>query len=73
MIILALGIAGLIVIGPDDASAWSAKLQRHRPNLNLDFQRGPWHVRVSEASRTGSCAWNARGRSGPTRSSSWST
>lgn len=39
---------GGTVIGPDDASAWSAKLQRHRPNLNLDFQRGPWHVRVSE-------------------------
>lgn len=40
------------LIGPDEASAWSPALQRaqHKPGLSLDFQRGPWHVRVTEAS-----------------------
>lgn len=42
------------VIGPGAAGAWSPALQRasHRPDLTLEFQRGPWHVRVTEASST---------------------
>ncbi|USX49723.1 hypothetical protein [Lentzea sp. HUAS12] len=33
------------------ASAWSPRLQRSKlePELSLDFQRGPWHVRVTQA------------------------
>lgn len=43
---------GAKLIGPGEASAWSPALQRaqHKPGLSLDFQRGPWHVRVTEAS-----------------------
>jgi len=42
------------VLGPGTASAWSPTLQRtlHKPVLTLEFQRGPWHVRVTEASRS---------------------
>ncbi|WP_112262636.1 hypothetical protein [Lentzea terrae] len=38
--------------GPGEASAWSRALQRaqHKPGLSLEFHRGPWHVRVTEAS-----------------------
>ncbi|MFI6101983.1 hypothetical protein ACIA8G_41075 [Lentzea sp. NPDC051213] len=41
------------VIGPDGASPWSPKLQRaaHQPGATLGFRRGPWHVRVTEASQ----------------------
>lgn len=37
--------------GPGQASAWSPALQRSRAKaeLSLDFRRGPWHVRVTEA------------------------
>ena len=40
------------VIGPGEAGAWSPALQRapYQPDLTLEFQRGPWHVRVTEAS-----------------------
>lgn len=40
------------LIGPGEANAWSPALQRaqHKPGLSLEFQRGPWHVRVTEAS-----------------------
>ena len=39
------------LIGPGEASAWSPALQRaqHKPVLTIEFQRGPWHVRVTEA------------------------
>ncbi|MDX8036888.1 hypothetical protein SK803_42400 [Lentzea sp. BCCO 10_0856] len=37
------------LMGPDKASTWSPKLRW--PALTLAFQRGPWHVRVSETSR----------------------
>ena len=43
--------------GPGEAAAWSPRLQRSKPQaeLSLDFRRGPWHVRVTEActERTG--------------------
>ncbi|MEU0882907.1 hypothetical protein ABZ345_30230 [Lentzea sp. NPDC005914] len=41
------------LLGLDEASAWSPTLQRAllKPFLTLEFQRGPWHVRVTEASR----------------------
>jgi hypothetical protein len=37
--------------GPDKAAAWSPRLQRsnYEAELTLDFQHGPWHVRVTEA------------------------
>jgi hypothetical protein len=40
------------VTGPDGAGPWSPKLQarKPRPELTLDFRRGPWHVRVTEVS-----------------------
>ncbi len=51
------------VLGPDEASMWTAELRKpfrnefaiafrskRRFDLSLDFQRGPWHVRVTEAS-----------------------
>ncbi|MDT7785240.1 MAG: hypothetical protein QOF58_3659 [Pseudonocardiales bacterium] len=40
------------VLGPGEASAWSPALQRalHKPGLTLEFQCGPWRVRVTEAS-----------------------
>jgi hypothetical protein len=37
------------LLGPCAANTWSPKLRR--PELTLAFQRGPWHVRVSETSR----------------------
>ncbi|SFR15371.1 hypothetical protein SAMN04488564_104137 [Lentzea waywayandensis] len=39
------------VSGPGQASAWTPRLQRSRSEaeLTLDFQRGPWHVRLTEA------------------------
>ncbi|MGW6449986.1 hypothetical protein [Lentzea sp. NPDC055074] len=51
------------VLGPDEAAMWTAELRKPFTNefsialrskrqfdLSLDFQRGPWHVRVTEAS-----------------------
>lgn len=51
------------VLGPGEASMWTAELRkpfvnefavalRSKPqfDLSLDFQRGPWHVRVTDAS-----------------------
>ncbi|GGU74114.1 hypothetical protein [Lentzea flava] len=37
--------------GPGMAAAWSPRLQhsKYRAELTLDFQRGPWHVHVTEA------------------------
>ncbi|PWK91091.1 hypothetical protein C8D88_1011122 [Lentzea atacamensis] len=37
--------------GQAQAGAWSPRLQRSKPEaeLSLDFRRGPWHVRVTEA------------------------
>jgi hypothetical protein len=36
---------------PGEAAAWSPRLQRSKleAELTLAFQRGPWHVRVTEA------------------------
>lgn len=45
---LAESLGGDLLIGTGVASAWSPKLRR--PSLTLAFQRGPWHVRVSETS-----------------------
>ncbi|WP_086662498.1 hypothetical protein [Lentzea kentuckyensis] len=51
------------VLGPDEAAMWTAELckpfrnefsiafrSKRQFDLSLDFQRGPWHVRVTEAS-----------------------
>ncbi|MFJ8964453.1 hypothetical protein ACIRG5_34175 [Lentzea sp. NPDC102401] len=51
------------VLGPDEAGMWTAELckpfsnefsiafrSKRQFDLSLDFQRGPWHVRVTEAS-----------------------
>lgn len=51
------------LLGPDEASMWTAELckpfwnefsiafrSKRQYDLSLDFQRGPWHVRVTEAS-----------------------
>lgn len=51
------------VLGPEEAAMWTAELRKPFENefsiafrskrqfdLSLDFQRGPWHVRVTEAS-----------------------
>ncbi|NKE61556.1 hypothetical protein FXN61_34265 [Lentzea sp. PSKA42] len=37
--------------GEGQASAWSPRLQRSKSEaeLSLDFERGPWHVRLTEA------------------------
>ncbi|MET9628031.1 hypothetical protein ABZX92_11270 [Lentzea sp. NPDC006480] len=39
--------------GPSEAAAWTPRLRRrskkYEPELTLTFQRGPWHVRVTEA------------------------
>lgn len=54
---------GGTVLGPDEAAMWTAELRKPFQNqfsvalrskrqfdLSLDFQRGQWHVRVTEAS-----------------------
>jgi hypothetical protein len=51
------------VLGPDEAAMWTAELckpfwnefsvalrSKRQFDLSLDFRRGPWHVRVTEAS-----------------------
>lgn len=37
--------------GPGEAAAWTPRLQRskYKAELTLAFQRGPWHVRLTEA------------------------
>jgi hypothetical protein len=42
---------GGTLLGPGQAAAWSPRLARSRAKaeLSLDFRRGVWHVRVTEA------------------------